>query len=120
MPTYLFENPSTGEIKEIIQGINEEHKYVDSDGLMWNRVYTVPQASIDTKIDPLSAKDFAAKTGSKKGTLGDMFDQAREASLKREAIIGKDPIKEDYEKKYSEKRGGRKRPKKISDVVVNI
>ena len=27
MPEYLFENPKTGEVISVIQGINEEHTY---------------------------------------------------------------------------------------------
>lgn len=120
MGIYIFENPNDpSQVKEIFQNINDEHVYCEN-GVKWNRVFTCPTASVDTNIDPFSSKDFAEKTGSKRGTLGDMYDRAKEASEKREKILGHDPIKEAHDKKYSEKRGGRKRPKKITDVVVNV
>lgn len=120
MGTYIFSNPNNpSEVKEVFQHINDEHIYIEN-GIKWNRVFTCPTSSVDTKIDPFSSKEFAAKTSNKSGTLGDMYDRAKEASQQREKILGHDPIKEAHEKRYSDKRGGRKRPKKISDVVINV
>ena len=53
MPEYLYEDPETGEKVSVSQGINENHKY-NVDGKEFDRVFTVPNASIDTKIDPMS------------------------------------------------------------------
>ena len=107
MPEYLYKDPETGEEVSIYQGINEKHKY-SANGKEFDRVFTVPNASIDTNIDPMSEKDFVEKTRNKKGTLGEMWDASKEASAKREKAYGKDPVKEKYFKKYSEKRKGTK------------
>jgi len=95
MPIYLFQNPNTGEIKEVVQKMNDLHVYKE-DGLLWNRLFTIPQASIDTDIDPLSQNSWNEKTRNKTGTMGDLIDKSRELSDKREKIIGKDPIREKY------------------------
>lgn len=120
MPIYRFQNPNTQEIKDLIQKMDEVHEYIDSDGLKWDRIFFSPLASVDSEIDPFSAKDFASKTGKKRGTVGDLYDQAKEASLKREAKDGKDFVKEKYEQEYSKKRGGRKPYKPISDAQIEI
>ena len=58
MPVYIFQNPKTEEVKEIIQSMNEEHVYIDSEGLKWNRLFISPEASIkDTKLDFRNKKD---------------------------------------------------------------
>ena len=58
-PEYLYEDPETGKVISIIQGINEEHKYKE-DGKEFNRVFTSPNTSTDTQIDPFSKSDFLA------------------------------------------------------------
>jgi hypothetical protein len=103
MPIYLFENPITGEIKEIVQSIHEKHVYSEG-GVNFPRIFTVPQASFDTKIDANSPKDFVNKTSNKKGKLGDLFDQSAELSLRRGGNSGVDPIKEQYYKNYKKER----------------
>ena len=112
MPLYLYSHPERGEIKEILQSMNEEHIYFE-DGVQWKRIFTVPTASIDTKIDPFSQKQFIEKTGNKKGTMGNMMDLSAELSQKREQSNGKeDPVKRqhfsDYEKKVGKKHIDRK------------
>ena len=57
MPIYIFQNPNTGETKEIVQKMNDLHVYKE-DGVLWNRLFTIPQASIDTDIDPLSQSSW--------------------------------------------------------------
>lgn len=108
MPLYLYQNPETEEIIEVLQGMNDKHEYFDTEGLEWKRVFTVPTASIDTKIDPFSARDFVNKTGTKKGTVGDMMDLSADLSRAREEKTGsEDPVKrkvfQDYEKKVGKK-----------------
>ena len=73
-----------------------------------NPVYTVPQASIDTQIDPNSPSEFKRKA---KGNLGDIWDQSAEASEKRTKQQGEDPVKKQFFKDYSTKRKGAKHPK---------
>ena len=84
MPNYIFKSPETGEEREVFQAINDEHVYVVA-GLKWERVWTCPQLSMDTKIDPFSEKQFLDKT-SKPGTIGDMWDRA--ADLQQERAAG--------------------------------
>jgi len=91
MPIYLFENKKTLEVKEVVQPMNDEHTYSEN-GVAWQRIYTVPQAGIDTKIDPWSSKSFVEKTRDK-GTLGSLFDRAKELGLKRaDKNGGVDPL----------------------------
>jgi predicted nucleic acid-binding Zn ribbon protein len=127
MPIYLYQNQETGEIKEVFQSMKDVHEYFgehgDEDG--WKRVFTVPQASVDSHIDPFSASDFAKKTGGKKGTYGDLLDASAELSSKRaEANGGVDPVKQQYLENYSKERGGKKHhselPKKIETKNATI
>ncbi len=39
MPLYLFQNPKTQEIKEVILGMNDDKAYVDKDQLEWKRLF---------------------------------------------------------------------------------
>lgn len=110
MPLYLYRNPETGDIIELIQSVNEPHIFIDKNGLKWEREFTVPTASIDTEINPMDPKDFTNKTGRKKDTLGSIWDRSREASEKRKKIMGKDTVKENYWKNWSKERGGRTPP----------
>ena len=111
MALYAYSNPDNpDEYVEIVQGMNEPHVYV-KDGVSWVREFYSPNAAIDTQIDPLSPKDFTNKTANKKGRLGDMFDRSKEMSIKREKIMGRDEVKEQYKKNWSAKRAGRAYPK---------
>ncbi len=107
MPYYVFKNPETEDIVEILQGINDPHKYFDESGTEWERVYTSPIIATDTKINPFSQKQFLDKTA-KPGTMGDIWDRSAELShLRAEKNGGVDPIKEKYKENYSKKRKGR-------------
>lgn len=117
MPIYLYEHPKTKKVKEIVQTMNEPHVY-EENGITWNRVFTVPQASIDANIDPFNQQQFIDKTGSKNGSVGDVWDRSAELSAKRaEKAGGVDPIKEKYYKKYSKTRKGKPHPKQILESV---
>lgn len=122
-PIYSYTNDETGEIKDILQGMNDNHSYSE-DGKQWRRLYSVPNASIDTKIDPFSAKDFINKTGTKKGTVGEVMDLSAELSHKRAESTGtEDPVKrklfQDYNKKVGKKHLLDK-PKVIENSKVKI
>jgi len=108
MPEYIYEHPETGEQITVWQSIHEEHVY-QVDDVIYNRVYTIPQASIDTKVDPYSAKDFREKV--KVQNVGDMWDRSKELSEKRKEKEGRDPVQQQYFKDYSKKRKGVKHPK---------
>lgn len=98
--------------------MNDKHVYFDSDGLQWKRIFTIPNASIDSQIDPHSSKDFVNKTANKKGSMGDIMDYSKDLSHQRaEKNGGIDPIKENYYKDYSSKRNGAKHMDQMKDAV---
>ena len=123
MPIYLYQNTKTKEVREVLQGMNDVHEYYGDESEPengWERIYTVPTASIDTKQDPFSTNQFLDVTKSKKGTYGNMLDYSRELSDKRASIVGgADPIKEEYYKQYSKDRRGAKHPDKIPKTFEN-
>lgn len=117
MPIYLFENPKTKEVIEVVQRMNEEHIYIVK-GVKWNRVFTKPSASIDTQIDPNSSRDFIEKTKNKNYSIGALWDKSAELSEKRAKVDGIDPIKEKEIKKYEDKTK-KKHPSKIKkDITI--
>ncbi len=116
---YLYESP-TGEVVEVSQSMTEPHVY-EENGVKYERVWTVPQATIDArKTDPYSKKQFLDRTDGKKQTLGDLMDRSNEMSEKRAEKEGEDPIRKREDKNWSESRGGRQLPKKLDDVVVDF
>jgi len=110
MPFYLYQHPSTEQIVEIKQKISDIHEYVDDDGTKWNRVFTVPFASIPnmTRIDAGSEEDFMKRTQNFDGTIGDLMDASKDLSEKRKHDTGRDKVQENFHKKYSEERNGLK------------
>ncbi len=125
MPIYCYRNPETGEEVEILQGMNDVHEFIDSNGFKWDRVFFAPNASIDTKTDEFSAQKFVERTASKKGSVGDMLDYSAEMSAKRaEQAGGIDPVKQKFFEDYSKKRKGAKhfadKPKTIENSNVKI
>ena len=124
MPLYLFRNDETGEEKDVFFGMLEKKEYTDENGKQWRRIYYIPTASIDTKINPFSERDFVNKTGNKKGTVGEVMDLSAELSEKRAESTGKeDPVKRklfnDYEKK-TKKKHLLDKPKLIENSKVKI
>jgi len=104
MPTYEYIHPDTEETVEIFQKMNENHAYIDEDGVEWKRVWYAPCANIDsTNINPDSKKDFMRATAKQGMNVGEMMDLSKELHFKREKSHGKDPVKQktvtDYEKK---------------------
>ena len=126
MPIYIFKHPETEEYKEIVQTMNEEHVYVDESGLKWNRIFTIPNATIDTKEDAWNHNGFVEKTGKMKGTVGDVLDYSSELSAKRaEANGGEDPVKrkafDDYEKKVGKKHiSDKKKTIETSKIKIDL
>jgi len=109
MPIYIYKHPDQEEYTEVFQTMMEDHVYFDSEGLEWKRVFTIPNMSVDSQINPNSEKEFIEKTANKKGTIGDMMDYSKELSYSRaEKNGGIDPVKEKYYKDYSSKRKGAK------------
>lgn len=112
MPNYLFTSQTTGETREFFYHMRDVPKVsaiIDIDGEKWRREMTMPQAAPNgiKPLDPHSAKQFVAKTGAMKGTIGDMLDLSKEMSEKRAEKHGeKDPIKEKFYDDYAAKRRG--------------
>lgn len=111
MPYYLFSHPKTKKVCEIFFHMNDEKVYTDERGVKWNREFVVPQASIDTNIDPYSKRAFMDKTN-KAGTFGEMMDLSKELSEKRGGNQN-DPIKKSYVKDWKQKRNLKRTPKNI-------
>ena len=105
---------------EVFQSVNDLHEYVLA-GVKWDRVWTVPQIGIDTKIDGFDQQKFLDKT-SKGGTMGDIWDLSAEMSSKRaDKLGGIDPLKAAEDKKYSDARGGKTRAqvaKPSRDIII--
>mgnify|MGYP003333232259 FL=1 len=112
MPLYSYQNPNTGEIIDVLQGMNDKHSYTDENGLEWKRVFQVPNASVDSQIDPNNPVSFIDATKNKKGTIGDLFDKSAELSEKR-AKGGVDPVKEKFISDYSKRTNGKQHPSLI-------
>ena len=111
MPIYVYKHPEKEEYIEVLQGMNDKHKY-EQDDLEWERVFLAPNASIDSSVDPFNGRQFVDSTAAKKGTMGDMMDYSKELSEKRaDKNGGVDPVKEKYYKDYSKARNGAKHPK---------
>lgn len=110
MPLYLYLDERDGSVHEVVQTMKEEHRAFAKDGYELKRIFINPNASIDSKWDENSSKDFIEKTGRKRGTVGDLFDKSKELSLKREQKEGCDPIKEKMYNDYSKKRDGATHP----------
>ena len=120
MPIYIYKHPETEEYVEVVQTMVEDHVYFDANGLEWKRVFTTPNMSIDSQIDPHSSKQFIEKTAAKKGTLGEMMDYSKEMSqMRAESNGGIDPVKEKYYKDYADKRGGAKHFDQMKSEINN-
>lgn len=116
MPIYLFQNPKTKEIKEVFQSMNDEHVYSEK-GVQWERIFTIPQASIDTQIDAFSESSFKNKTSNKRETLGDLMDRSKELSEKRKDVAGVDLVQQKFFEDYSKTRKGKKHTKDPSREI---
>jgi hypothetical protein len=117
MPIYLFQHPITKEITEVFQTMNQEHVFFDEKGIEHKRLYTSPNYSIDSKIDPFSASDFAEKTRNKKGTIGDLLNKSKELSERRGGESS-DPVLKNYFSSY-EKEKGVKHTSEIKKEKIN-
>lgn len=111
MPVYLYEDDKTGKVYEVVQKMNETHEFF-LNGRKLRRVFTIPQASIDTRCNPYSESDFLKITNKRGGTVGQVEDIAKELSEKRGGQDG-DPILQKHYKEWSKKRNGKDHP----DVV---
>ena len=102
---YVYQHPETEEYIEVLQGMNDDHIYMDKEGVNWKRIFFVPNASFDSQVDPYSEADFFKATANKKGTIGEMMDYSKELSEKRASKEGKDPVKEKFLKDHKKEHG---------------
>lgn len=115
MPMYEFEN-AKGERTVFYYTVANYPKigaiHIDENKVEWTRVFSVPNAVSDTKLDPNNMADFVNKTAQKKGTVGDLWDQSRELSEKRakQSVDGVDPVKKKFFEDYKKKRNGLDHP----------
>jgi predicted nucleic acid-binding Zn ribbon protein len=127
MPIYLYEHIESGEIVEVLQGMNDLHEYHGEDGSekgAYRRVYTSPAMSMDTSVDPFDKESFKKSTLNKNDTFGDLFARSKEASNRRaEKCGGVDPVKEKFYKDYAKKRNGKEhqdvKKKKAQEALKN-
>jgi len=112
MPIYLYKHPETDELVEIFQSVNEVHKF-SKDGVQFERIYSAPNISIDSRIDPYNSKSFVEKSRNKKGTIGDLLKESKELSEKRGGEMS-DPVKKQFYKNY-EKENGVKHSAQLAD-----
>jgi hypothetical protein len=110
MPLYTYEHPETEELVDIVQSMKEDHVYIDSEGVKWNRVFYAPEASTDSSIDPFDREAFKSKTFNKKGSYNDVLQKSKELGQMRKDKLGYDPVQKKYFKDYSSKRRGIKHP----------
>ena len=71
MPIYSYQNTETGEIIDVVQGMNDTHEYHGENGDeegVWRRVYYSPNMSMDTSLDPFDVNSFKKSTLNKNDT----------------------------------------------------
>ncbi len=120
MPLFLYSHPETGEVKEIYQSVHDKHEYKEGT-IIFNRVWTVPNANCDTILDPHSKSEFISKLANKKGeTIGTTMDRAAELSERRAAKEGKDPIKEKYYNDFTNRHKGKVHPQQAKENCAPI
>ena len=111
MPIYQFIHPETKEVVDVVQSMKDDHIYVDASGTEWERVWSVPQASIDTQVDHNDKNAWMRKMENKRLTVGEMEAQGEQLSQKRaKENGGEDPLRRKYFD-WSKTRKGKKHPR---------
>ncbi len=120
MPIYIFSNPETKELKEVFFHMDDEKKYIDEQGLEWDRELSSPQLNTQGSIDPWNNNDFVNKTADMKGTVGDLLDKSSELSNQRaKENGGVDPLRKKYYENYSKDRNGAKHLDQVKKTYEN-
>ena len=131
MPLYDFVRLDDPEVKDSFYFTMKEcprvsETFKDEKGVVWKRVFTLPFATIDGKIDPNNPNSFVEKTAKMKGTVGNLFDASKELSDKRaKEHGGQDPVQKKFFQDYKAKRHGiehlaEKKSKKIDKKDFTI
>lgn len=117
MPQYLFANPNDEtQIVEVFFHMNDKKFYIDENGVEWRRIYTVPQACVDSDFDPRNKDEFIRR-GAKYSTLGDLMDKSRELSEKRAEKEGFDPKRREFFDEYARARKGKRHPQDLPKKI---
>lgn len=125
MGVYIYHHEGKGETVEVFQKMTDVHVYsgVSGNEEGWRRIYTVPQAIVDSNFDPNNREEFMRR-GAKYSTLGDLMDKSRELSEKRAEKEGEDPKRRKFFDEYSKTRNGAKhpldRPKKLDSKYATV
>lgn len=111
MPEYLFTREDDESVScllfyKMAEVPSVGASIIDENGVVWRRVFTKPNAAMATVIDPYSVTDFSKSFEGKNVNMGNMFDASREASEKRAAKEGVDPVKTKYLADYKKARKG--------------
>lgn len=109
-PLYTFQHPITKEVKEIVQRMSEPHTFTDDKGIVWERLFVIPQMAINSIIDPNDKKSFVDKTRDKNYNLGELWSLSQECSEKREGMSGVDEVRVKAEQSYEKRTKGSKHP----------
>ena len=121
MPIFIYSHPETGEIREIVQSVHEEHSFTDESGIKWQREFTVPMAAMDTQNDAFDDKKNLEKIKNTKGSLGDILDYSKEQSSRREEKLGTtDPKKQNYYDNYAKDRNGKRHLNEKKEKLAKI
>ena len=111
MGIYIYHHDEKNETIEVFQKMNDVHVYSGISGNEegWRRIYTSPQAIIDSDFDPNNKQEFMRR-GAKYNDIGSLMDKSRELSEKRAQKEGYDPQKKAFFEEYSRTRNGAKHP----------
>ncbi len=123
MPQYVFERVDDPSVKQDIfyhmKAAPSVGTVVTIEGVKWKRIFTRPQASFDTRVDPYSARDFVKATNKSGDNVGALWDRAKELSQKRAAKEGgTDPVRKQFFDNYSKRRHGKKHPEQQREESV--
>lgn len=112
MPLYTFTKVSNPETQEdffftMAEAPKVDDIIEDDNGVKWKRIFTLPNAAVDSKIDHNNPNDFVEKTGKKKGSVGDLLDASKELSDRRaKERGGVDPVQQSFFNNYKKSRHG--------------
>lgn len=107
MPTYTFKCEKCKTFIDLVFKMKEDKESNCKEcGKKLVRVFSVPNMAMDSKINPYDLDAMTKKTGNMKGTVGDLWRLASEASEKRGG--DDDPIRKKAIEDYAKKRKGKK------------
>lgn len=118
MGIYIYHHDEKNETVEVVQKMNDVHVYSGTSGNEegWRRIYTVPQACVDSDFDPRNKDEFIRR-GAKYSTLGDLMDKSRELSEKRAEKEGFDPKRREFFDEYARARKGKRHPQDLPKKI---